>query len=139
MKIKSLLFVCCLSLMGSLHAENRHLHPKADVNNANSTAAKNARMPGYCEIEVINSSFENVTVYGTFDDGSVMAPFNIYSYEAPHYISLYYYGYCHRDMYLDIIGYRGNHIYSGYTPTESTVRIVPYLANQAKAQIQKNK
>jgi hypothetical protein len=136
MKIKSLLFVCCLSLMGSLYAENRHIHPKADVNNAKSATAKNARFPGYCQIEIINSSFDNVTVYGTFDDGTSMAPFNIYSYESPHYISLFYYNYCHRDMYLDIVTFSGYHVYSGYTRTESTVRIVPYLANQVKAEIQ---
>ena len=92
-------------------------------------------MPGYCEVEIINSSYDNVTVYGRFDDGSSLIPFNIYSFERPYYISLYYYNYCHRDMFLDIVTFSGYHVYSGYTNTESTIRIVPYLANQVKAEV----
>lgn len=135
MKLKSLLFVCCLGLMSYSFADNRHIHPKADTDKSTSTSLKNARYPGYCEIEIINSSFDDVTVYGTFDDGSNMLPFNIYSFEGPHYISLFYYSYCHRDMWLDIVTYNGYHVYSGFTRPDTTVRIVPYLAKQVKAEI----
>lgn len=134
MKLQSLLFVCCLSLMSSLFADSRHVHPKADTNQA-KVDTKNAMLPGFCQIEIINSSFDNVTVYGTFDDGTPLIPFNVYSFESPHYISLYYYNYCHRNMYLDIVTFSGYHIYSSYTRTESTIRIVPYLANQIKAEL----
>jgi hypothetical protein len=124
-KWKSLLFVCGLGLMSTLFAGNRHIHPEDGTKQAQGVAAK-AMMPGFCEIELINSSFDNVSVYGRFDDGSSMIPFNIYSFEGPHYVSLFYYNYCHRDMYLDIITFSGYHIYSGYTSVDSTVRLVPY-------------
>lgn len=137
MKIKSVLFACCLGLMGTAVAGNRHTHPKADVNNASVSAeknTKNAMSPRYCEIELVNNSYDNVTVYGQFDDGSTLSPFNLYTGEYDS-ISLDYYGYCHRDMYLDIVTFSGYHIYSGYTRSGSTVRIVPYLTNQVKAEI----
>lgn len=135
MKIKSLLLVCCLGLMSHVFADNRHIHPKADLKPSTSSSLKNAFYPGYCEIEVINSSFDDVTVYGTFDDGSNLQPFTVYSFESPHYISLFYYSYCHRDMWLDIVTYNGYHVYSGFTRPDTTVRIVPYLAKQVKAEI----
>jgi hypothetical protein len=124
--------------MGTAGADNRHVHPDTGVKPAQVSAeksTKNSMYPGYCEIEVINDSYDNVTVYGRFDDGSTMPPFNIYTYESPHYISLFYYNYCHRDMYLDVVTFSGYHIYSAYTSANSTVRIVPYLANQVKAEV----
>ncbi|STX52183.1 Uncharacterised protein [Legionella busanensis] len=136
MKVKSLLLACCLGLLSTAYAENRHVHPKVEALKTEAvSAAKKAMAPGFCEIEIINNSYDNVTVYGRFDDGSSLAPFNVYSFEAPHYIDLYYYGYCHRDMYLDIVTFSGYHIYSGYTRSETTVRIVPYLKNQVKAEV----
>lgn len=136
MKLKNLLFVCCLGLLSTSYAQNHHAHPKAEEAKTNTAAmTKKAMLPGFCEIEVINSSYDHVTVYGRFDDGSALKPFNIYSFENPHYIDLYYYGYCHRDMYLDIVTFSGYHIYSGYTRAETTVRIVPYLKNQVKAEV----
>lgn len=135
MKIKSLFLICCLSLISSVFAANRHIHPKVDMNTAAVSATKNAMVPGYCEIQINNRSFDNVTVYGTFDDGIAMTPFDIYAFEQPHYISLYYYGYCHRDMYLNIVTFSGYPVYSGYTRADSAVNIVPYLTNQVKAEI----
>jgi hypothetical protein len=135
MKSKSLLFVCGLGLMSSLFAENRHVHPDMDASKSATTAENKAMVPGYCEVEIINSSYDNVTVTGRFDDGSPLIPFNIYSFERPYYISLFYYGYCHRDIFLDIVTFNGYHVYTAYTPTESTVRIVPYLTNQVKAEV----
>ena len=135
MKIKSLLFVCGLSLMSSVFAGNRHVHPDVNANKTENPVLNKSLMPNFCEIEIINSSWDNVTVYGQFDDGSALIPFNIYSYESPYYISTYYYGYCHSDMYLDIVTFSGYHVYTGYTRTESMIRIVPYLTNQVKAEV----
>ncbi|CEK11347.1 hypothetical protein [Legionella hackeliae] len=139
MKLKSLLFVCCLGLLTSAFAENRHFHPQANNPTAKAadakSAAKSAKLPGYCEIEIINSSYDNVRVYGIFDDGTTLTPFNIYRYEGPHYVDLFYYGYCHAGMNLYIDTFSGYRIYSGYTYVNHTVQIVPYLTNKAKVEI----
>ncbi len=134
MKLRSFVFVFCVSLCSFAFAANQHLHPEASTTD-NKPAEKHATWPGYCEIEVINNSFTDVRVYGVFDDGENLVPFSVYSFEAPHYISLYYYGYCHAGMNLYIDSWSGYHIYAGYVPTGSTIRIVPYLANQLKADV----
>lgn len=130
MKLKSVLFAICLSLIGQAFAANVHLNPKAEEADKKSVA-KEAMYPGYCEIEIINDSPTNISVFGTFDDGSSIA-FDIYRFDAPHYISLYYYGYCHGGMYLTIQYLYGT-IYSSWTNVGSTIHIVPYLAKNAKA------
>ena len=136
MKLRSLVFGFCISLCSFGFAANQHLHPQANSNDTTSASTeKKVGFPGYCEIEVINNSYDNVRVYGVFDDGAGLAPFNVYSFESPHYISLYYYGYCHAGMNLYVDTWSGYHIYAGYTPTGSTIRIVPYLANQLKAEV----
>ncbi len=137
MKLRSLILGLCVGLCSTVFAANQHVHPQADKTDNKAMAAQKVGYPGYCEIEVINSSFSNVTVYGVFDDGLALSPFNVYSFESPHYISLYYYGYCHAGMNLYIDTWSGYHIYAGYTPTGSTVRVVPYLANQLKAEVVK--
>lgn len=136
MKLKSLVFGLCLSLVGHAFAANQHLHPKAnEVNNTNknSVVAQASMYPGNCEIEVINSHYNHVWVYGTFDDGTYLNSFKVYAGDAPHYIGLYYYGYCHAGMNLTIeeIKFPLNRIiYTAWTSTQSTVRIVPpYLTN----------
>ncbi|VEG92425.1 hypothetical protein [Legionella spiritensis] len=134
MKLKSLLFVCCLGLLSAAFADNRHIHPQAKEKDVKSSV-KNAMYPNYCEIEIINDSYDGVNVYGRFDDGSYLDAFSIRRYEAPHYISLYYYGYCHSWMNIYIDTFSGYHVYSGYTPVNSTIRIVPYLKNQLKAEV----
>lgn len=116
--------------MGSAIADHRHIYPNTPINSASK-----AMYPGFCEIEIINSSYDDVIVYGTFDEGTVMTPFNVYRYESPHYISNFFNGYCHNAMYIDIVTFRGYHIYSGYTLSNSTVRVVPYLANQSTVEI----
>ena len=136
MKLRSLIIGLCLSLCSSVFAANQHLHPQANSNDNQSTEKK-VGYAGYCEIEIINSSFNDVSVYGVFDDGVTMQPFNVYSFESPHYISLYYYGYCHSGMNLYINTFGGSYVYSGYTPAGSTIRVVPYLANQLKAEVSK--
>ena len=135
MKIKSLVLGCILSLGSSAFAANQHIHPETS-NAGNQPVVEAVQKAGSCEIELINQSYANVTVYGVFDDGVSLEPFDIYSFESPHYISLYYYGYCHAGMDLYIDTFDGYHVYSGYTRRKTTVRIVPYLTNQVKAEVQ---
>jgi len=134
--LKSLLFLGCLSLSTALFAaENHHVYPVADGTDTQPTA-NGVKWPGYCEIEVINDSYTNVRVYGMFDDGTMLPPFNIYTYEYPHYISLFYYGYCHAGMeiYIDTLG--GYRVYAGYTPTNSSLHLIPYMgASKPKVEL----
>ncbi|MCP0913026.1 MULTISPECIES: hypothetical protein [Legionella] len=132
MKIKSLIFLCCFGLLSNVFAgTNQHIHPKANDQKGQQVSAAYSN----CDITIINNSFDNVQVTGTFDDGSPLIPFSVYSFEAPHYISLYYYNYCHSGMYLTIRTFNGHMIYNAYTPTNMTIRIVPYLNNQLKAEV----
>lgn len=132
MKLKSLLFIVCFSLFTHVFAANMHMHPKTDTNDKKSVE-KGITYPGYCQIEIINDSFTDLRVFGTFDDGSTI-DFNIYRYESPHYISLYYYSYCHNGMYITIQNPFYT-LYSGWTNVDSTIRIVPYLNKQTKAEL----
>lgn len=135
MKLKAFVFVCLLGLGSPLFAaENKHVHTDAPAQATPATteqskavSANKLGWPGYCEIEIINHSYDDVRVYGVFDDGIALQPFNVYSYESPHYISLYYYGYCHdgMDLYIDTL--YGSHVYAGYVRRYSTIRIVPSM------------
>lgn len=131
MKLKSLLFIVCFSLITNVFAANVHLNPNAG-NEDKQPTGKNITYPGYCQIEIINHSFTDVRVFGTFDDGSTV-DFNIYRYESPHYINLFYNFYCHSGMYITIQSPYYT-VYSGYTDVNSTIRVVPYL-KQAKAEL----
>jgi hypothetical protein len=143
MKLKSLIFVCCLSLLSSAFADNRHIHPNSN-SNANDNKAqvvkKGAQYPGFCEIEIINQSGSDIRVSGYFDDGLPLNAFTVYSYERPHYIDLFYYGYCHAGMNLNVdiwswpLWYRE---YSSYTPVGTTITAIPYMTNQVKIQVHK--
>ena len=124
MNVKSWIVGLCLSLCSTVFAGDRHLHPQAN-NSDDTSSKKNISLPGYCEIEVINRSYDNVKVYGVYNDGLTMEPFNVYSFERPHYISLFYYGYCHLGMNLDIVTWSGYHKYSDYTEIGTTVQILP--------------
>lgn len=130
MKLKSLLFAVCFGLAGHAVAANQHLHPKANEVNNKNTISKPSMLPRACEIEIINDSYTDVNVFGTFDDGAPLSPFTVYRFDAPHYISLYYYGYCHNGMVVGIENARFPYdlIYKAWTNTYSTVRVVPYLA-----------
>lgn len=85
--------------------------------------------PGYCQIEIINRSRQDVVAYGTFDDGSPLHSFRIYAGEAPHYIELYYHGRCHIGMHLRIEHMQSPHpimMYDAWTHPGSTVQLVPH-------------
>jgi len=101
------------------------------------TSAK-AQNPGYCEIEIINRSMEDVVVSGGLDSNVSLRPFVVYSYELPHYISLYYYGYCYSGMFLHIDTTSGRPIYDRYTPVGSTLYVRSYQ-NALNVEAQKTK
>ncbi|ARB91981.1 hypothetical protein [Legionella longbeachae] len=131
MKLKSFLFAVCFGLFGHAVAANQHMHPNAnEVNNKNVTS-KPSMLPGYCEIEVRNSSYEAVFVDGFFDDRAYLQPFVIPVNDDSHFISLYYRGSCHYSMQLRVAPVSSPYyfIYDQWTRVGSTVHIVPYLAN----------
>lgn len=116
--------------------ENMHSYPMTDVKTDIKQQVKELKYPGYCEIEIVNNSNYTVRVYGLFDDGQELTPFRIYPHEYPHYISLYYYGYCHygMDLYVETLG--GYRVYSAYTRRYDTVYITSYMfANNAEASL----
>lgn len=136
MKLIGLFFGCALCLSASAFAINQHSHPQVkniDIQSVNASVA----CADDCEIEIINQSYNDVRVFGVFDDGSELDPFNIYSFEAPHYISLYYDGYCHRGMDLDIDTFRGYHMFGNYVRGGETILIASDWLNQVKATVQK--
>jgi len=132
MKLKSLLFITCFSLFTNVFAAAMHLHPKADSADKKSIE-KNLTYPGFCQIEILNDSLNDVRVIGTFDDNSTI-DFNIYRFEATgHYISLFYNFYCHSMMYITIqnMQWPYNVIYSNWTNVNSTIRVIPsYLKKE---------
>ena len=133
MKLKSLLWLFCFGLCSIAQAANHHAHADASgISSEEVTSNKAANE--YCDIEVTNDTNMAVSVSGTFDDYTSLIPFTIYPYEASHYISLYYYNYCHAGMYLEIRSY-GYILYSGYTRVNSTLHVIPYLNKQLKVEI----
>lgn len=139
MNLKPIVFACLLASISNSYADNHHGHydPKDTAQlEIKASPSMQANYAGLCEIEIINSSFDDVRVRGVFDDGYPLWPFVIYSYESPHYISLYYDGYCHygMDLFIDTY-YDGYPIYSGYTYRKSTVFISPYLREKVKAEV----
>lgn len=132
MKLIAWIGLCCLGLGSSVFAGNRHTYPETN-NSVNQLVASDVKWTDGCEIEIVNRSYVDVRVFGVFDDGTTLEPFNIYSFESPHYISLFYNGYCHAGMDLDMDTIRGYHVYSGYTRRGSTVLLLPDSLNQAKS------
>lgn len=146
MRIKTLIVSLCFLLVGQVfasdHSSNVHAYPKEKNLSANSSVTEKEKLSpsfGSCEVEIINDSFSNVTVYGRYDDGIPLTPFNVYSYEFSHYIDLYYNGYCHSGIYLSIVTFSGYTIFSGWVYVGSTVHIVPLVGNKLKANIEQPK
>ena len=136
MKFKSLFFIGCLTLLSTAYADDRYIHPATTP--ADAKAAKNMMTPGYCEIEVLNRSYDDVRVYGVYDDFTPMKAFKVYSYGSAVYISLFYNGYCHSGMNLFVDNWDDDYnIFTGYVKTNTTLRIVPYynLTNKLKVEI----
>lgn len=130
MKLKSVILACGLALMGQSYAANVHTHQNLDTK-----SKKEAFRPGFCEIEIMNYSNSDVRVWGVFDDNTTI-DFFIYRYEAPHYINLYYNGYCHHSMYITIQAPFST-IYSNYTSVYSTLMIYPALAGSQELSVQR--
>lgn len=115
-------------------AENVHYFPNDDATSLKSSISEqNFKYPGYCEIEIVNNSNYTVIVSGVFSDGSDLIPFRIYPFEYPHYISLYYYGWCHYGMDIYIQTLDGYRVYSGYTRRYDSIYITSdsYASNPA--------
>lgn len=95
---------------------------------------------GYCEIEVVNSSYRTIRVYGTYLNGDVLSPFWIYPYEYPHYISLYnYYGYCDPGMYVYIDSVWGYHLYGDYTYGGTSLFVNPFQKGEEAHKVELKK
>jgi len=138
MKLKAIAMSCLMALGSSAYTMNNHIHPEDKSGAVPGAPALKTKLAGYCEIEVINQSYRDVLVSGTFDDGYPLDPFILYSFELPHYISLFYNGYCHYGMDLYIDSAYGYPLYSAYTRGGTTVRIVPYLKDKAKVELAKH-
>ncbi|WP_045105119.1 hypothetical protein [Legionella hackeliae] len=119
MKIRSFVFVACFGLLSTAFAENHHFHASAETNE--TTFA-----PGPCEIEIVNDSFDDINIYGRFDDGTYLVPFTMKRWGEPNYISLFYYNSCHAGMDFYIETVDGKHKYNGFTPVGKTIRIKSY-------------
>ncbi len=130
MKSIALLLGCLLFLSSSLFASTRHNHPQV-----NAQATQKMAWAGNCEVEINNQSYTDVQVFGVFDDGVYLDPFNIYSFSPSHYISLYYNGYCHAGIDLDIDTFTGYHVFGYYVRRGTTVLIVPDMMNRLRATI----
>ena len=121
----------------------RHTHPHAQPSAAQVGSSESGSTKiGYynCDIAIMNDAYTNVTVYGRYDDGVPMIPFNIYSGEYTHFIDLYYNGYCHSGMYLSIVAFSGYTVFSGYVFSGETLHIVPYAQGKnPKVNVEKAK
>lgn len=133
MKLKSWVALLCLSVLSSAFAGEVRLHPKA-AQEGNQSTQKGMVWPGACEIEIANQSRQDVVVFGAYDDGMTLQPFRMYGFDTVR-VSLFYYGYCHAGMNLYIDTVSGYNVYAGYTPVDSTIYVVPYLAKQLKAEV----
>lgn len=132
MRLKVWLAGFCLQVCSLSFATNVLFHPEA------SEAEREPAKWGWdCEIKIINNSFDDIRVYGVYDNGFQMMPFYIYSFEPPYHISLFYYGYCHYGMNLYIESYSGWPIYSGYTPVGRTIIATDYLLHRPKVEVKK--
>lgn len=135
MKLKSLLLVASFSLLAHAYAANVHTHPKTDTTDKNAVA-KGLTYPGYCQIEIINDSLYDIHVSGTFDDNAPL-DFFAYRYDAPHYINMYYYGYCHSSMYLTLQAAQWPYqtFYSNWTSVDSTIRVGTFFNKEVTAEV----
>lgn len=115
------------------YANTMHQHPQFNSSKTVKTQ-KSIKYPGRCEIEILNNSYEAVNVYGEFDDGAWLS-FNIYPYSAPHRISLFYYGYCHADMYVHIETLDGYLVFTGFPSVGSTIEVTSFYSKNLKANL----
>lgn len=135
MKLKSLLFACCLSLISSAFADNRHAHAQANSMDAKS-AASSVTPRNDCEVEIVNFSDQNVHVYAEYPDGYPLN-FDIrrYGYDTSHFIDMYFRGSCLRSIYVNIETFSGYPVYSGFAPAGQPIYIESYFGSNVKAKV----
>ena len=105
---KSLIFSLCLTLGLALPFAGR------------------ASARQYCSIEIINNRHDTASVLVRYDDGSTVHML-VHAFDAPHYVSLFYHGYCRSGAHVRVETLP-HHIviYDRWTHVDSTVRMVPY-------------
>lgn len=120
MKKNIFIFLCGLGLLSPALADSTHQHLQTK---SESNSNVQTLLPGACAIEVVNNSFDDIRVYGRFEDGTYLTPFIIKHWGAPQSISLLYYGSCHlgMDFYIETVA--GNYKYSGFTPVGKIIKI----------------
>lgn len=133
MRLKIAAFIFLIPFISCSFAKNERHFLENQPENPSVSSTK-ASYADFCEIEIFNHSDEDVRVSGFLDNGVPLEPFTIYSYDQPYYISLYYYGHCHRGMNLMIESYFGYPIYQEYTRRQTTIRIVSsFMKEKARA------
>lgn len=125
MKLKSLFLLGSLALGSSAFAATHISHPL--MTEADKTASARTMAPDYCEVELVNNSYETVRIFGVFDDGSPLTPVDLPRFSAPIYVDLFYNGYCHQGMNIYIFSLNGVNLYSAFTPVHTTVSVYPFL------------
>ena len=133
MKLKALVIGCFMGFCSSVMAGPQHMFPQAAGSKLTSSYAP--AWASNCEIEIINRSYDDVRVFGMLDNGATLEPFIVYSFDYPHYISLYSNGYCHDGMELDIDTVNGQHVYASYVRGGQTLYVLPTYMNRVKAEL----
>lgn len=139
MRLKSLLVSIGIAACSTVYAANVHIHPQASDTDKKVLSTQGVNSKNACEIAIENNSSAAVHVSGIFDDNTRLDDF----YVNPGYrdfIDLYYYGYCHASMYLEIQSYVYPYpvLYRGQTPVGSNLRIVNSLSNTIKVETTRN-
>lgn len=80
-------------------------------------------MSSPCLIKISNDTQYDLLITGSFDDGSPLAPFIIYAFEQPQFISLFYYSICHGIMNIGIETTSGLKLYQQETYVNSRIRV----------------
>jgi len=121
-----------MSFVTSIFATNVHQNAKAKLQE-NDVKTQSAKKLGGCEVVIINRSYMDLYVQGTFDDYTSIG-FPISRYDGPHYIDMYYDYYCHPYMDLLITSPYGI-VFQTTVRVGSSIFIEPYLANQVKVNV----
>lgn len=113
-----------------------HMHPQINAADQKASATQSTKANVFCGIEIMNNSQYSVHVSGVFDDNARLGDFDVFPYEAPHFIDLFYYGYCHASMYINIQSnvYPYSILYQGQTSAGSTLRIYNSLSNSVQVE-----
>ncbi|NBX85612.1 MAG: hypothetical protein EBQ95_08430 [Gammaproteobacteria bacterium] len=133
--MKNWILALAVSLIASTSfatSSQYHLYPNSKIEDIPKSSKNASKSAPTCLIKITNDSHDDILVYGTFDDGTPLQPFIIYAYESSHYISLFYYGFCHAGMDINIDTTSGLRLYNQYTWVNTRLRIMqgwfkPYI------------